>query len=478
MGMQRLFARLAIVAIIIMFSLQACSSFSNPGPTPTPFGAFQLDSRFRDLYERLGGEPVLGKSISPTFNHDKDTCQYTENMLWCYNPTAKVGADLVSLVPIGQLLVNPQPGQKFAVYEGFQEMYTRLFGERYVGKPLTGIRYNKDKRRLEQYYEKMGFYLQIDDPHATVRLMAYGTYVCREYCAYKSNSGSAIIGWDKGIEVPESASLERLGGFDVFGSPISQWYTASDGNQEQVFEKVLVYIPKDNPSTIRLRPLAAMLRVRLEQPGPQLYGIDQNMVFYPVQGNLGYHVPVVFDTFIASHGGREISGNPTSDPFHAVVNGVKLPRQCFENYCLDYNEAAADNAKVYLVSLGGQYLNQKVKQENWVFEFSPSSTLLKVSEMKPQVSSQEEQTIQVKVFQARGLVPISDIEGILVVGLPDGSKSSYDVPATDLTGTASVTLPPVSKAANGTVIPFAVCLNVPADTQICQSGSYLIWNVR
>ena len=475
MGRQRLFARLAIVAIITVFSLQACSTFANPGPTPTPFGAFQLDSRFRDLYERLGGEPVLGKAISPTFPHNSSTCQYTENILWCYNPGAVVDADLVSLIPIGQLMVSPRPGQKLEVYEGFQEMYTRLFGQRYVGKPLTGARYNKDKRRIEQYFEKMGFYLQIDDPHATVRLMAYGRYVCGISCSLQGDPGSAIIGYDTGIEVLGASSLQRLGGFDVFGSPLSQPYTASDGNQEQVLNNVLVYTPKDNPSTLRLRPLAKMLRIRLEQPGPQLYGIDQNMIFYQVQGELGYHVPVVFDAFIAAHGGREISGNPTSDPFYTLVDGEKVPRQCFENYCLDYNTKAA--VPVTLAALGSQYLT-KVKPENWVFEFSPASTRLIVSEMKPQVSSTEEQTIQVKVLQQRGLVPISDIESILVVGLPDGKKSSYNVPPTDQTGTASVTLPPVEKAANGTVIPFAVCLNIPAATQICQSGSYLIWNVR
>lgn len=479
--MQRnIIARLAIVAIVIMILLQACSTFANPGPTPTPYGAFTLDSRFRDLYERLGGEAVLGKTISPIFDHDNSICQYTENILWCYNPTAKADADRVSVIPIGGLLIpNVSPVQKFSVYQGFQEMYTRLFGERYVGKPLTGIRYNKDKHRLEQYYEKMGFYLRTDDPYAAVRLIAYGTYVCGKDCAYKPvDTANGFIGWDRGTEVPAASSLERLGGFAVFGSPLSKPYTASDGNLEQVLEKVVYYIPKDNPTTMRLRPLARTLKVRLENPGTQIYGADQHMVFYVVQDNLGYHVPTVFDKFIIAHGGREISGNPTSDPFHAAVNGVEVARQCFENYCLDYDQGAPASAAVSLVNLGSQYLAQKVKQDFWTFEFSPKTTLLKVSELKPQVTSQEEQVIQVKVFQARGLVPISDIESILVVGMPDNSKQTYNVPATDLDGTAMVTLPPIANAATGTVIPYVVCLNVPADTPICSSGSYLIWNAR
>jgi hypothetical protein len=479
MGMQRSFARLAIVAIIIMLTLQACSSIINPGPTPTPFGAFPLVSQFRSLYDKLGGEAVVGKSISPVFSHNNLLCQYTENLLMCFDTTATVEANRLSIMPIGQVLIKPPPGQTFEVYEGFQEMYDLLFKERYVGKPLTGIRYNKDKRRIEQYFENMGFYEQLDDPHAAVRLLAYGTYECGEYCAYKATSSAGFIaGYNIGVELIGASSLERLGGVDVFGSPVTQPYTAADGNQEQVLENALIYIPKDNPSTLRLRPLAQMLKVRLEAPGPQLYGVDQHMIFYFVQGSLGYHVPDVFDQFIISHGGKEISGNPTSDPFHAPgPGGVEIPSQCFENYCLQLQVNVDGSPKVSLMSLGNQY-RQKVKPDNWVFEFSPATTILKASEMKPQVTSQEEQVIQVKVFQAKGLLPISDIGSILVVRLPDGTKASYDVPLTDQSGTAKVILPPVNNAATGTVIPFAVCLNVPADTQICASGSYLIWNAR
>jgi hypothetical protein len=451
----------------------------NPGPTPTPYGAVALASQFRDLNDRLGGEAVIGQAISVTFSHDGSLCQYTENVLMCYNQAAKVDSDRLSLVPLGQLVITSAPEVQPKIFEGFQEMYQNLQGELYVGKPLTGVRYNSEKRRIEQYFEKMGFYQLIDDPRGTVHLMAYGAFVCREYCAYKPAFESTIIGWNKGVEFPGEISIKRLGGVDIFGSPLSQPFTSpKDGANEQVLGNVAYYIPKDNPTTIRLRPLPLLLHVRQEAPGPQLYGLDQGMVFYPVQGALGYHVPTVFDTFMAAHGGIALSGRPTSDPFHAEVNGVKLARQCFENYCLEYDAAAPENQRVRLMALGSQYLKEFVPEKAWVFQFSPKTTLLIVSKLKPQISSKEEQVIQVNVYQADGQAPMSDIDAVLVVAMPDSSKISYNVPSTDLKGTATVTLPAISNAANGTVIPFVVCLNVPGDAQICQANSFLIWNAR
>ena len=477
--MRSFIVRHTIASIFLLFTLSACSSFANPGPTPTPYGALPLASQFRDLYDKLGDEPVLGQSISPTFVHDGLLCQYTENVLICFNPAAKVDVDRLVLIPVGTLLVTPPEGAPPKIYPGFQDMYDRLYGVRYVGKPLSGVRFNKEKRRIEQYYENMGFYQLIDDARGTVHLMAYGSFVCREYCAYQPFPDSSIVGWNRGVEVPGATSLARLGGFDIFGSPISQSYISpKDGAIEQVLENVVIYIPKDNPTTIRLRPLSQILQVHQEAPGPQIYGLDQSMVFYPVQGTLGFHVPSVFDSFIIEHGSTEISGKPVSDPFYVEVNGVKIARQCFENYCLDYDSTAAEGNRIHMLGLGSQYLKQKVNEENWVFQFSPKTTLLKISKLKPQISAKEEQVIQVNVCQVNGHLPMSDIEAVLVVGLPDGSKAPYNVPPTNLEGTATVTIAAITNAANGTVVPYIVCLNVPADTQICQVDSFLIWNAR
>jgi len=468
---------LAISMIFIVLSLTACGPILNPGPTPTPFGILPMATQFRDLYEKLGGEAVIGPSISDTFSHENQLCQYTENILMCFNPTAKVDVDRLVIVPLGPLVVNPQPGPTPAIYDGFKEMYLRLFGERYVGKPISAVRYNKDKRRIEQYFENMGFYRLIDDSRGTVRLMAYGSYICKGYCSFRGSSG--IIGPNKGVDLLAATSLTRIGGVDVFGSPISLIYTSTiDGAQEQVLENVVIYTPKDNPNTVRMRPLALNLKVLIEAPGPQRYTAAEGMVFYQVDGTLGYHVPDVFDKFIAAHGGMEISGRPTSDPFSADENGVKMARQCFENYCLEFDQTKAAGDQVHLVPLGSQYLKQKVNKQDWVFQFSPDTTKLTVFAVHPQISSQETQVIQIGVFQKEPVMPISDIDSVLVVGLPDGSRSTFNMPPTDLNGSASMTVPAISNAANGTSIPYVVCLNVPTDTPICKSGSFLIWNIK
>ena len=476
--MQRSSRRQTILLIVVLLTLTACNSAFNPGPTPTPFGAYQLSPNFRSLYEQLGGQPVLGQAISPLFTHNDSTCQYTEKVLFCYNPTAK-GVDRVSTVALGILLKLPATGEQYPIYEGFKATYDRLFEEIYVGKPLSGVRYNKEKRRIEQYFEKMGFYQLIDDPRGTVRLLAYGTYACGIYCDYEKKGDDAIIGPVWSEDVSGLQSLERLGGIPVFGSPLSRPYRAPDGNTEQLFENALIYVPNDNPTTVQLRPLAKNLHVRLEAPTPQGSSSNQaqGTVFYPVGEGVGYAVPVVFDEFIAAHGGKEISGEPTSAVYRATVNEVVMPGQCFENYCLYYNVNAAAGSQVGLMSLGYQY-KVKIDQKNWAFEFSPKTTLLKLSELKQQISASEQQVVQVKVIQAKDLLPISGVGGVLVVGLPDGSKPAYEVPPTDLKGSASVTLPPVKNAANGTMIPYVVCLNVPSTTKICAGDSFLIWNVK
>ncbi len=473
--MQRSSRRQKFLIIVLLLTLTACSSVFNPGPTPTPLGAFQLSSLFRNLYERLGGEPVLGKAISPTFNHETSTCQYTENVLFCYNKSVNTEADRVSLVPIGTLLITSDSRNQFKIYEGFQAMYDSLFGERYVGKPLSDVLYSQEKRRIEQRFENMGFYQLVDDPRAVVHLLAYGIYACNGFCHYPDNSN----GVDSSINVRilNMALFYRLGGFSVFGQPLSSPYIAADGSQEQVFENAVLYVPKDDANTLRLRPLAKMLETRLEAPIQQGSRQSPGTVFYQVGDHVGYEVPLQFDEFIAAHGSKEISGDPTSSAFLIPENGVQMAGQCFTNFCLVYNPQAAAGSKVNLMSLGRQYLKQ-INPEEQVFEFSPLTTRLILSEKESQVTANEEQTIQVKVVQAKDLKPISDVSSILVVGLPDGGKPSYSLPPTDLKGNSSYTLPPVKNAGNGTLIPYVVCLNVPSTSIICQAQTYLIWNIK
>lgn len=470
------------LTILFLLTMSACSGGSYAAPSPTPVGQVPVSSEFRDLYQNLGGELDLGPAISIPFNQKGIVCQFTTQVLLCFNPAARSEADRLYLAPIGLRLnfpaFSPRQTGDIKIFEEFSETYhKKFFGERYVGKPLTGIRYNLDQRRLEQYFEKMGFFMSIDDPQHTVHLLAYGAYVCREECGQPA-VGSAIIGWNKGIEVLNPASLDRLGGYALFDVPLSTPYVGTDGNLEQVLKKVVIYVPADNPSTVRLRPLAVVLNLPYSDPGPQRFDQKENMVFYVVKGDLGYHVPIIFDQFIASHGGTEISGQPISDPYQIMVASQILGRQCYQNYCLDYNPAAPDEQHIQLASLGQLYLTTQKHEAKEIFRFSCETVELTTAEQKPQISNQESQIIQVLLRTRPGHQPIADIESFVTLGLPDGTKLSYDLPLTDSSGLTQVSISPLLKTANGTIIPYIVCLNVPGDEHICKFESFLVWNYQ
>jgi hypothetical protein len=472
------------LSAFLLISLAACTGFSGPSVTPTSQGQVPVSADFRDLYQSLGGEAELGPAISAPFSRNGTLCQYTTNVLMCYNPAARSEADRLYLAPVGlqlnfQDFITHQPGP-LKVYEGFSEVYHNKFFVRYVGQPLTGVRYNPEKGRLEQYFEKMGFYTLLDDPQHTVHLLAYGSYVCREECSAAAmiGSGRSIVGWNKGIEVINPASLARLGNYTLFGSPLTNPYIAADGSLEQVLEKVVVYVPKDNPTTLRLRPLALALNLPYSDPGPQRYGVKENMVFYVVKASLGYHVPVVFDRFIATHGGTEISGKPLSDPYEVTVNNATVARQCFENYCLEYYPSAPEDQRVALASLGKLYMQIQDKEGQQVFQFNRKMIELTAAEQKPQISSQESQIIQIMLRTRLSKQPIAEIESFVTLALPDGKKLSYNLPPTNPSGLAQVTIPPLTNVSNGVIIPYIVCLNVPGDEQICANESFLVWNTR
>jgi hypothetical protein len=471
-----------LFSLVILSALAACSHVSNSSNSPSPQGLIPVGSDFRDLYVTLGGEAELGPSISAPFTRNGALCQYTTNVLLCFNRSAISEADRHYVAPIGKQLniqsLGPVVTGAPVIFEGFSEVYhSKFFGQRYVGLPLTSVRYNAEKRRLEQYFEKMGFYTLVDDPQKTVYLLAYGANICRENCDPVTPDRS-IIGWNKGVEVLRPASLARLGGYGLFGEPASAPFLAKDGNLEQVLDKIVVYVPGDNSSTLKLRQAGRILYPIYNEPGPQRYSNKDNMIFYVVKGDAGFHVPTIFDQFIATHGSTEISGMPLSDPFEVTVDNQHLARQCFENYCLDYNPAAVESQRVSLASLGSAYLKSLNRDDLEVFKFSRKTVEFTAGEQYPQVSNEDNQTIQIMVRTRSKRLPISDIDSFVILGLPGGNKVSYNLPPTNLDGLSQVTIEPLSNIGNGVIIPYIVCLNVPSDEHICANESFLIWNSR
>jgi hypothetical protein len=451
---------------------------SNPPP-----GALPVEPVFREFYNTLGGQAVLGPAIAPA-TQQNGICQYTANALMCYNPNA-ADSERFSLQPVGLDMVereqptllpdsNGRQVDGFLIFDEFASLYDRMKGARYVGRPLTSVRINYGQERVEQYFENVGFYRLLSEPRGKVHLIAYGAAACREACAYQPSAESGIIGGQAAVEQLFPQAILRMGGVRVFGQPLTKPFRNADGSLEQVYEKVVLYSPSDDPGSMHLRPVAIILGTAFSLPGPRIN--DTRMVFYPVQGDQGYNVPTIFDRFIARHGGTEISGRPISEVMQ--VKASNIYRQCFENYCLDFDPSAPEELQIQLAALGTAYISQQgvVAATITPFQFTPDTVILSVGEVQPQIRADAEQSIMMMVVQRKDQRPILNIEGELTVFLPDGSTYQGHFPPTDANGVSSAVVPAQPGLANGTLLPYQVCVTTGADAPVCVPESYLIWN--
>lgn len=475
--------RKILFGLLLLISLTGCAAGAKPAPvvTPTAAWAHQVAIIFRDRYQRLGGESALGSAVSPEIpRSDGTTCQYLEAVVMCYNPNGD--PDRIYLASVGYDVLGipaKAPSPEIKIYDGFLPAYRdRFLGASHVGKALTEVRLDASKTHLIQYFEKMAFSQDLNDPRAEVKLLPYGTTLFRRDNPKSNLPQGSSIGPAQDTEIPAISSITRLGGFEAIGSPLSKPYPANDARSEQLFENVLAYIPKDNPNTVKLRDLALRVGIIPTAPGVQRYTLKENMVFYPTtKGALGYHVPIYFDQFIANHGGLEISGLPINEPTAVEVNGKLIARQCFQNLCLDYDRSPADGVTVRIAPIGRMYL-AKVAEEFKPYVLSAKSVNLKIAKAQAKVTNTQEQTIEVVVTQAQGGKPLRDVEGFILVNLADGQRLAFNLPPTNTSGKTHIIVPPLKNASNAQIIPFIVCLTLPTEQPLCATDSFLIWNLK
>lgn len=475
----------AFLLLSLCFSLlaSACNS-SGQSSSGTNAGAQAVAAEFREFYQKLGGKEVLGPAISASFTYENLQCQYTANALLCLDPIL-TDANRFRLYPLGNRLdmreepgnVTSESGERmvngYRIAQEFVGLYDMLFP--YTGNPLTQLKLNYTQQRMEQYFENVGFYRRFSDPPGSVRLLAYGSYACGDNCRYSPAVDARIYRKGEGIsDQPFQASLERLGGEVVFGKPLTQPFIAADGNQEQVYETAVFYAPPEHLENIRLRPLPTLLNMLSEEPGPKKYGSKDGMVFYSVKGSLGYHVPEMFDQFITAHGGTGISGQPIAGVIEYMPG---VARQCFENYCLDYDTNAQNGERVKMAPLGALYLKSLQGQVNPPKEihFSTDTVLLQTAELYPLLSPKMQQQVRLLVQEKGTAQPIMNVEATLSVELDGVTLFSGTFPKTQADGFSSLVLPAFDMLSPGTVVPYRVCLNVQADPAICRNGNFLIW---
>lgn len=479
---------LLAVLVVIGIMLSACAGGQGAQNSANAGKTYEVAPEFREFYNSLGGENILGPAISKLFTFQTFECQYTANILMCQNPTL-TGSSRFGLYPLGNSLnIQESPDASapaessrvvngYSIYEEFIALYDQFSGLQYAGNPISQVHINYSQERIEQYFENIGLYRNFNDAPGEVKLLAYGALACDTECQYSPSIDSLIINSESaGNNQPFLPQLGKIGGATAFGAPLTQPYIAADGAQEQIYTNAVLYSPAGRSGEVKLRPLAILLGMLTTSPGPQVYGNQDGVVFYAVQGELGYHVPLIFDEFISSHGGLEISGDPVAETIEVQPG---LYRQCFENYCLDYQPSAAAGQQVSMTPLGSQYLKnmQGANSGEKPLVVSSDTILLQVSEQYKRLPPTSPQRIDILVLKKEDQKPLSGFEATLDLLLPDGSHYTSDISATQEDGKASVIIPAMNAIQNGSILTYQVCLKAAAVEPVCASGNYLIWNI-
>ncbi|NTU74703.1 MAG: hypothetical protein HGA86_01095 [Anaerolineaceae bacterium] len=527
----RVVSRLIMIAAAMMLIIFAVAACVHPTRHPVDVlepGTYEVDPLFNQLLSSLGGKEILGSAISLRFSYNQVECQYLQNALLCYDPQ-KPDRDRFSVYPLGKTFqVNEDLAldadvaagtvvDRNLIFEEFIPVFEKLAGDIYVGKPLTRMHVNYEQRRVEQYFENLGFYRRFEDPVGDVHLLSYGAYACADRCPFASPEGSAIIKNNvAALDQPFSELLASTNNLDTFGQPLTPAQIITNNNL-QVYESVVVVSPVDDPKAARLLELPILLGATTMRPGPQTANEQSGVKFYPVDGVLGYHVPLDFDQFIRTHGGYELSGAPIAE---VIQYQPHIFRQCFNYYCLDYYSQNPEGARVRMAQLGREYLlseslrageiqpTEQASSTQTAETMQPTVTaetqeptatvetqeptqpvkptqilsdrklVMQVNESYPQIPASSEQVINLLVLYEDDGSPAANIGATLLVTLSDGSDYSAQFPPTGPDGKAVIQIPAMPGLENGTILTYKVCLDHPGADNQCISEGYLIWNLK
>lgn len=448
-----------------------------------------VDATFENFYRSLGGQERLGNALSPMFQQDGIFYQYTAAVVMAYNPQAP-STQRYFLYAAGSMLGISDPAEPLPaeptnyyrnghiVWEEVVPMYDSL-GWNIVGLPLSSVRYNPTYNRYEQYFENMGFYRFKDEPAGSIHFLAYGAWLCAEKCVY--NSIQDMVGTrtmplqpaDETLRVADTAfaAVAARMGQALTGDPLSMTRMARDGKIEKVFGNLVLAAEVQTPDRPQFRPLSEGLGYRATPPQPNRN--DPNLYFYPLEGDLGYHIPAYFWEYIATHGGIEIFGMPISE--EERLNDA-VSRQCFTNLCLEMHQRAPAALRVRPAPLGYTYyeLYPDAMPTGTVSTTTPSAVVsMQVWEKYNLLPNQEAQEIYVVVSDNN--VGIPDQNLTLTLTMPDGKQSTYNLLPTDANGQSSLRLEPIS-ASNGTLVPYQVCLTGDTPVKFCVRDGFVIWD--
>lgn len=445
---------------------------SGPKSREEPFTEDKrIEPIFEEFYSIFGGKETLGAVISPAFGSGSKIYQYVENGLMEFDGS-KVTNDRFSFAPVGKKLLeegllslSSSDQYPSGIHQDFLLNYRKMGGSQYVGKPLGGVIFNSEKNRMEQYFENFGFYRAMDSKD--VRLLPYGKTICGDICRdnnWSANIPRLIID----LPGPYLHVANRIGS-ELTGRILSSPYIAADGLEEVIFENIVLARDLRNPDQVYVRPISETVGFRRQEFARRLS--HPLMVFFPIEKNLGFNVPIYFLEYIESHGGLQISGMPIEEVF-ALQPGVF--RQCYTNICLQFTLKENGEKILQPLPLGITY---KTLMEASVFDYKSTSSLdtvtIKAWELYPALSSGDSQVIRVGIFQHG--IPLKNREPVLFLKLPGNGLKVIYLPPTDQDGITEITLEPI-QAPIGTLISYDICLFGIPDNRKCVGENYLIWN--
>lgn len=430
-----------------------------------------VDLRFREFYDIQGGQEVLGLPIAPMTNANDKQYQLTENVVMVYDPHAPPGEQF-NFEPVGLRLVTqtgadaplpipPTDGQRIinghVIFDEFAPLFDRLGGTRFAGHPLTEVRRNQALGRYEQLFEKVGFYRNfVDSPHQ-VRLLPYGLLACHTLQSADCGEQREDATLTNALSEPFLPIILRLGeGFA--GKPLSAVYLAADNRLEQVYENVVVSADPGDLYKITLRPLPQLVGAPIHTPTTQR--MEDSLSFYPVgDGSLGYNVAKAFLEYVVLHGGVEFSGAPVSEIFDA--NGMR--RQCFTNYCLDFDPLAPQPMRIKPAPLGYEYLRQQ--------GYTQPKLQIRVWDEFPVLAPGQTQSIGVMVYNETPNQPVSKVQPILRIRQVNGETLEARLPPTQANGTTYFSTPGGDEAGSAF---YEVCVEWPGSEAVCARESWFV----
>jgi hypothetical protein len=472
--------------------LSACGSGITGGTSGLPEGTYPVDPVFQDFYDTHGGVDVFGYAISSSYTTVQGRRgQYFETVLLVYDANTQtvffesLGNDL----DLGQLPVytwnGPTEGGVFVgehfIHPDFASLYLSL-GPELVGQPLTDPVENLSQNRIEQHFESMGFYIDLNDPNATASLLFYGRMHCGGCNSQRPLTENAIVEPMLADRALYSRMKEMGISLTTAGNLVQGPLTRYDGTKDIIFDYLVLY-EQDGSLGIRNVPeLMGLKENQMYYPSP-----DNIFVFYEIADGGGFNVLYLFNDFILEHGGYQVSGQPISSLSRLNANTEEL-RQCFQHYCLDYNPAG--NPVVKPVPLGElyfqgnqtEYVQPKIGSENESGDFGDGSGGTKVRNQTPfTLIAQEDhynidsQTQQVLTFWVKlQETPQPGMNLVLKVTYPDGHEEMVSLSPTDQEGKTSQTLAPIA-GQNGSLVRYEACLSYGDLPPACVEQVFMIW---